>query len=182
MNVNLSVGRVLVDVINLRILKWDNPGFIVGLNTKNWTGLHDWTTTTMKHSNCCPNKRKEKEIWDMKGKTFDDGGRDYMDTSTSQRLLAPPKPRRKAWNRGSLSASWKNQTYDTLILDFWPPELWEDKFRLLCMHAKLLQLCPTLWDQMDHSLPRFSVHGILQARILQWGAVPSSKGFFLTQG
>ena len=58
----------------------------------------------------------------MEGKTYDDGGRDQMDTSVSQRLLEPPKPRRKAWNRASLSTSWKNQTYDTLILDFWPPE------------------------------------------------------------
>ena len=32
----------------------------------------------------------------MEGKTYDDGGRDYMDTSASQRLLAPPKPRKKA--------------------------------------------------------------------------------------
>ena len=29
---------------------------------------------------------------------------------------------------------------------------------------------------MDYSLPGYSVHGILQARILQWVAVPSSKG------
>ena len=35
---------------------------------------------------------------------------------------------------------------------------------------------------MDHSLPSFSVQGILQARILQWVAMPSSRGIFLTQG
>jgi len=29
---------------------------------------------------------------------------------------------------------------------------------------------------MEHSLPGFSVHGILQARILEWGAVPFSWG------
>ena len=34
------------------------------------------------------------------------------------------------------------------------------------MGAKLLQLCPTLCDPMDYSLPGSSVHGILQARIL----------------
>ena len=34
------------------------------------------------------------------------------------------------------------------------------------MHAKSFQLCPTLWDSMDGSLPDFSVHGILLARIL----------------
>ena len=36
----------------------------------------------------------------------------------------------------------------------------------VCLHAKSLQSCPTLWDAMDHSLPGFSVHGILQPRIL----------------
>ena len=45
-----------------------------------------------------------------------------------------------------------------------------------CMHAKSLQLCPTLGDPMDCSLPGSSVHGILQARILEWVAVPSSMG------
>ena len=34
--------------------------------------------------------------------------------------------------------------------------------------AKLLQSCPTLCDPVDCSLPGFSVHGILQARILEW--------------
>ena len=45
-----------------------------------------------------------------------------------------------------------------------------------CMHARLLQLGLTLCDPMDCSLPGFSVHGILQARILEWIAMPSSMG------
>ena len=47
------------------------------------------------------------------------------------------------------------------------------------MCAKSLQLCPTLCDPMDNSQPDFSVHGILQARILEWFPSP---GVFLTQG
>ena len=43
------------------------------------------------------------------------------------------------------------------------------------MHAKLLQPCPTVSDPMDHSPPGSSVHGILQARILEWVAMPSSR-------
>ena len=35
------------------------------------------------------------------------------------------------------------------------------------------QLCPTLCDLMDYSPPSSSVHGILQARILEWVAFPS---------
>ena len=38
------------------------------------------------------------------------------------------------------------------------------------------QLCPTLCDPMDYSLPGSSVHGILQARILEWVAISSSRG------
>ena len=36
----------------------------------------------------------------------------------------------------------------------------------------VMQLCPTLWDPMDCSLPDSSVLGICQARILQWVAIP----------
>ena len=44
------------------------------------------------------------------------------------------------------------------------------------LHAKALQSCPTLCDPVDYSPPSSSVHGILQARILQWVAMPSSRG------
>ena len=43
------------------------------------------------------------------------------------------------------------------------------------VRAKSLQSCPTLWDPMDCSLPGSSIHGILQARILEWVAMPSSR-------
>ena len=39
------------------------------------------------------------------------------------------------------------------------------------------QLCPTLCDTKDCGPPGSSVHGILQARILEWVAVSSSRGF-----
>ena len=45
-----------------------------------------------------------------------------------------------------------------------------------CVCAKSLQSCPTLCDSVDCSLSGSSVHGILQARILQWVAMPSSRG------
>ena len=49
-------------------------------------------------------------------------------------------------------------------------------FLFSCVRAKLLQSCPTLCDPMDCRPPGSSVHGILQARILEWVATPSSKG------
>ena len=50
------------------------------------------------------------------------------------------------------------------------------------MHAKSLQSCPTLCDPMDCSSPSSSVHGILQARILEWGCRFLLQGIFPTQG
>ena len=47
---------------------------------------------------------------------------------------------------------------------------------LICMCSKSLQSCLTLCDLMDCSLPGCSVHGILQARILEWIAMPCSRG------
>ena len=41
--------------------------------------------------------------------------------------------------------------------------------------AKSLQSRPTLCDPMDYSLPGFSVHGILQARTLEWVAISFSS-------
>ena len=46
---------------------------------------------------------------------------------------------------------------------------------IVCMHAKLLQSCITLYGCMDCSPPVSSVHGVLQARILEWVAIPSSR-------
>ena len=46
-------------------------------------------------------------------------------------------------------------------------------FLMLCL---VIQSCPTLCDPMDCSLPGSSVHGVLQARILEWVAMPSSRG------
>ena len=47
---------------------------------------------------------------------------------------------------------------------------------VLCVHAQLLQSCLTLCDPMDCSPPDSSVHGILQTTILEWVAIPSSRG------
>ena len=52
-----------------------------------------------------------------------------------------------------------------------------EHFDLFCAQcAKLLQSCPTLCNPTDCSLPGFSVPGILQVRILEWVAMPSSRG------
>ena len=42
--------------------------------------------------------------------------------------------------------------------------------------SEISQLCPTLCDSMDCSLPRSSVQGIFQARVLEWVAISYSRG------
>ena len=61
-------------------------------------------------------------------------------------------------------------------------------FLLQCMKVKseseVAQSYPTLSDPMDWSPPGFSIHGIFQARVLEWGAIavsgPSMKSHIFT--
>ena len=59
--------------------------------------------------------------------------------------------------------------------------LWVILQTVLCqkthVRAKSLQLCPALCNPVDCSLPGFSARGIIQARKLEWVAMPSSRGF-----
>ena len=52
-------------------------------------------------------------------------------------------------------------------------------FLLQCMKVKseseVAQSCLTLGDPMDYSLPGSSIHGIFQARVLEWGAIAFSE-------
>ena len=50
------------------------------------------------------------------------------------------------------------------------------KLYIYCLHAKSLKLCSTLCDLMDCSPPGSSVHGVLQEKILECIAMPSSRG------
>ena len=64
----------------------------------------------------------------------------------------------------------------------------EAEERVWCHHALnpfyclVPQSCLILCDPMDHSPPGSSVHGILQARNLEWVAISVSRRIFLTQG
>ena len=100
----------------------------------------------------------------------------------------------KSWvNKGDAAAAKSRQSCPTL----WdpiagsPPRLprpWDSPgkntgvgchFLFQCMKVKseseVAQLCLTLSNPMDCSLPGSSVHGIFQARVLEWGAIAFSK-------
>ena len=44
------------------------------------------------------------------------------------------------------------------------------------LHIKSLQSCPTLCNPINYRQPGSSVHGILQARVLEWVAISFSRG------
>ena len=54
--------------------------------------------------------------------------------------------------------------------------LWRTVWRFLESESEVTQSCPTLCDPIDCSLPSSSVHGILQARIVDWVAISFSRG------
>ena len=54
---------------------------------------------------------------------------------------------------------------------------WQWKMKTVCENEKVSQSCPTLCNPMV-----YTVHGILQARILEWVAFPFLPGFFPVQG
>ena len=55
-------------------------------------------------------------------------------------------------------------------------------YRRMKVKVKVTQLCLNLCDSMDCSLPGSSVHGIFQVRILEWAAIPFSRGSSPIQG
>ena len=70
--------------------------------------------------------------------------------------------RDEGWDNKLLSSIWKKVRYVPCFSSFG------------CMLDA--QSCPTLCDPIYCSLPGFSVHGGLQARILEWVAIPFSRG------
>ena len=70
------------------------------------------------------------------------------------------------------------QRHDVESTGIIPVFRWGHWLRCFYLQSKsvVAQLCPTLCDPMDCSPPGSSVHGILQARILEWVAIPFSRG------
>ena len=74
---------------------------------------------------------------------------------------------------------WRECGEKGILLDcWWECKLVQPLWKTVCvyMHTKLLQLCPILCNPIDCSLQGSSVHGILEARILGWVAMPFSRG------
>ena len=67
------------------------------------------------------------------------------------------------FNKGVMAIKWSKESLQQIVR---------------CGYVKWLQFCPTLCDPMDCSPPGSLVHGILQARTLEWVAIPSCRGSY----
>ena len=57
-----------------------------------------------------------------------------------------------------------------------PPDAGRLRARGSVSEGEVVQSCPTLFDLMDCSLPGSSLHGVFQARVLEWFAISFSRG------
>ena len=85
-------------------------------------------------------------------------------------LQSCPTLRPHRWQPTRLPCSWDSQGKNTGV---------GCHFLLQCIRVKseseVAQSCPTLRDPMDCSPPGSSIHGIFQARVLEWGAIAFSS-------
>ena len=126
--------------------------------TKSQTQLSNWTE--LNWMVVC-SKKKKKKMWAA-----------HQGSHEKQQ-----SPREGLWNSLILPAQWEgssSQAGDRLgLCSRGCPAHFHPRYVHACL---LTQSCPTLYDPMDCSLPGSSVHGILQARILDWVAMPFSRG------
>ena len=83
------------------------------------------------------------------------------------------------WQAGSLSPvpPGKSEENNGILWTSYPvSHLVSPKCRRSQSVLRVTQSCPTLCNPMGYSLPGSSIHGILQARILEWVAIPFSRG------
>ena len=84
----------------------------------------------------------------------------------------------KQWKQSQTSFFWapKSLWTVTAAMELKDAAPWKESYdkAVLCL---VTQSCPTLCNLMDWSPSGSSVHGILQARMLEWVAMPSSRGF-----
>ena len=110
---------------------------------------------------------------------------------TTALIFCKKRRKRKIFNFLSLHKQWKNSqdTNGNRRVGWWMGTGLRVRFsdtphksssiiviEIKVCWAKLSQSCPTLCDPMDSSPPGSTVRGILQARTLEWVAMPSSRG------
>ena len=109
--------------------------------------------------------------------TFPIDGNDFLPMSQSVLWPPPPAPKQgKSLSAGELTFKEYSQHLTDRI--YWISTSLLCVCVCVCVCVKSFQLCLPLCNHMDCSPPGSSVHGILQARILEWIAMSSSRGSF----
>ena len=78
----------------------------------------------------------------------------------------------RCWRDSSELEFWSEEAIGILFY----PTIFFFSLKFLCVYAQSLQSYPTLCNPVDCNLAASCVHGILQARILEWIAMPSPRG------
>ena len=81
-------------------------------------------------------------------------------------VLGEKKKKKGGWEEGDFPP----KVSSVYSMRGWEPVAFTSSDPLQCVHSKLLQLCPTLCNPMDCSLPGSSFHGILQQEC--WSGLP----------
>ena len=93
----------------------------------------------------------------------------FMYAAAANTSVVSDSGRPKRWQPTRLPRPWDSPGKNTGVAC---------RFLLQCMKVKseneVAQSCPTPSDPMDCSLPGFPVHGIFQARVLEWGLIAFS--------
>ena len=93
----------------------------------------------------------------------------YAAAAAAESLQSCPTVQPQRWQLTRLCCPWDSPGKNTGV---------GCHFLLQCMKVKseseVAQSCPTLHDPMDCSPPGSSIHGIFQARVLEWGAIAFS--------
>ena len=132
-----------------RVKQITSPDWMHETSARTWCSGRTWR------------ERVEREVggWIGMGKTCK-----LKDVSFQK--IKKIKKKKNSHSRGLSSSEEKMTIYINLQIHIYT-----------CMHAwSVSQLCLTLCDTLDCSLPRSPVHGIFQARILEWVAISSSRG------
>ena len=82
----------------------------------------------------------------------------------------------KSWTQVSDWTELRDQSLLFVLLSLWSPANLYQIFYFLCVFCVSDSVCLILCDTINCSLPHSSIHGILQARILEWIAMPFSRG------
>ena len=84
------------------------------------------------------------------------------------------------WSQAHLCSRGGNRPHYSVRREASLCVLWEHSLESESVKVLHAQSCPTLCDPMDNSPPGSSLHGILQARIVEWVAIPFPRGSFLS--